>query len=112
MFAQHGIVATRANEGDLRFVSCNCEVNVEQSADKVLQQLKSEYCCRECVMDEAKKYAHAKRNPTLLLYYDSSGAVLPRGGANVLHSEAYGVNITGNRNLDWDPRGRVLHFKL
>ena len=33
-------------------------------------------------MDEAKKYAHAKRNPTLLLYYDSSGAVSP--GANVL----------------------------
>ena len=33
-------------------------------------------------MDEAKKYAHAKRNPTLLLCYDSSGALLP--GANVL----------------------------
>ena len=36
-------------------------------------------------MDEAKKYAHAKRNPTLLLYYASSGAVLP--GANVLHQK-------------------------
>ena len=33
-------------------------------------------------MDEAKKYAHAKRISTLLLYYDSTGAVSP--GANVL----------------------------
>ena len=71
--------------------------NAEQSVDKVLQQLKSEYCCRECVMDEAKKYAHAKRNPTLLLYYDSTGAVSP--GANVLQKPT--VLLRTNRNLDW-----------
>ena len=51
----------------------------------VLQQLKKVNIVAVNVvrMDEAKKYAHAKRNPTLLLlYYDSSGAVSP--GTNVL----------------------------